>query len=338
MDGMTSFTTADVLDRLARLGLDAPASLDNDVRDGFLPRRERVANPAGRGRTSLWEPWMVQRAERLYRLRKKKGPDGKPLIYGDVLRLLLFLRDGWGWSQSVRELSLVGFDKGIAATRAPVGRRLPKKPTREDVGFALDLHVEDDREVSKVERYAIGMLTVGRPLEGGSLRPLFDEAYKAGLVPAWYVDALTFLDARFTARAVPGFEIVLRASVAAIGDSTARAAIGQTRAFLLLLRRAIRRAYVLSGNSRAKTNLITMFGRNQRELERDFRESQGAQRVTPAQCLAYFIAIEIAVEVIVDEAYAVARNIFPFLQWLSKPLSTRQTAEGIITREPLQPS
>ncbi len=325
-------TTVEVLDRLARLGLSASiVSLDNDVREGFLPPRERVPNPAGRGRTSLWEPWMMQRAERLYRLRKKRGANGKPLVYGDVLRLLLFWADGWGWSQRLRDVALIGFDKALASVRAPIGRHLSNAPTRAGVEVALDVAI-DDREVSPVERYAIGMLTIGAPLQGGSLSPVFTEAHKAGLIPEWYPHVLASLDKGLAAQAVPGFRMVMRAAIAAIDDSIARDGIGQARTFCIGVRRALRRAYVASGNGHAKTNLFTMFGRNQRELERDFREQRAPQRITPAQCLALYIALDIAVFTVVEEACVIACSAFPFLQRILAPsLSTHGNA-SIVAR------
>jgi hypothetical protein len=105
-------TTGEVLKRLQGLGLDVtPTQLDNDTRDVFLPERSHEGVREGRGRSGQWEPWMVRRAEMLYRLRKIKDPDGVPALSGDVLRIVLYLRDGWGWSKRVKDTALRGYDK-----------------------------------------------------------------------------------------------------------------------------------------------------------------------------------------------------------------------------------
>ena len=120
MEEVKRYTTAAVLDFLQRrLGLPAlEKQIANDTADRFLPPRLTGRVRDGRGRTGLWEPWMVRRAERLYRLRQRKDAAGQPFVYGDTLRLLLFVHDGWGWSAEFRNCVFAVLKKSIAATLA----------------------------------------------------------------------------------------------------------------------------------------------------------------------------------------------------------------------------
>lgn len=86
----TSLSTAGVAVRLRRLGLVASeASLRADIHRGLV----HPAMPSGRGRTgpaARWTPAAVRRAEYLARLRRRG-------VNGQVLPLLAFVYDGWGW-------------------------------------------------------------------------------------------------------------------------------------------------------------------------------------------------------------------------------------------------
>src|SRR5207249_3401949 len=86
-----------------------------DVRDGYVQASQYKSRGRG-GKLGLWESSAVLRAERLYRIRRL-GPRG------DLLRVLLFLRDGWGWER-VREVCHEGLVKAVHAQASPVVRHL----------------------------------------------------------------------------------------------------------------------------------------------------------------------------------------------------------------------
>ena len=107
-------TTSELLDRLGNRGLAVTEQmLDNDVRNGFLPGRP-------------WGDWVLVRATRLYRLRRLG-------LRGDVLRLLLFLHDGYGWN-GVKPVVLKGLQKLNRATQVGI-RETVRNPTPQSLAF-----------------------------------------------------------------------------------------------------------------------------------------------------------------------------------------------------------
>ncbi len=307
-------TTAEVLDRFRRLGLCVTEKqIANDTVDRFLPPRPLGQAREGRGRTGLWEPWMVRRAERLYRLRRRKGADGQPMVYGDTLRILLFIRDGWGWSTGIRDLCLQGLEKGRTATLAPARRYMRGPADREKVEFALDAH---DVDLIPAERYAVGMAAFGQPLEGGSLKGLFRAAQVFGLVdfPPEFVKLFEPLGVRdsvdlaskLAAPLVRG-QAALKALLENFSDRDAGCRTPQFIAFITRIRRALHRMAITEGQPGHPSNPLTFFGRTQRELEREFRAQKMPQRVTPAQMLAMLIGFSILANYLLDIGERIAR-------------------------------
>lgn len=290
-------TTPEVLDRLSRLGLSvSEKQIANDTADRFLPPRPLGQPREGRGRTGLWARWMVRRAERLYRLRRRKDENGLPMVYGDTLRILLFIRDGWGWSTGIRDLCIQGYEKGVKATLKPVRQYVRGPADREKVEFALEAH---DANVVPAERYAAGVMAYGQPLEGGSLRGIFKAAQLLGLadIPPEFVKLFEPLGmhdsldvATYIGSAFARFSTIFKTLFETASDRDAYYGVPAFMGFITRLRRGIHRAALSEGRG-FPSNPLTFFGRTQRELERIFREMKAPERATPAQMLALMIGI-----------------------------------------------
>lgn len=164
-------TTSELLERLKRLGLTVDRQALADARrDGYLPEADRRQR-----QDSLWTPVACQRAERLFRLRKRFQ------VAGGMLQLLLYLRDGWGWA-NVQPLVISGTRKVVALQSGPV-RALFRKPDPR----AVELYVPDIAEKlgiasEPLARFLIGLLNFGAPLPNGSALPLFS-AMRSSLHP-----------------------------------------------------------------------------------------------------------------------------------------------------------
>jgi hypothetical protein len=294
-------TTPDVVQWLRGLGLVVTEKqITNDTVDRFLPPRPVETAPTGRGRAGVWKPWMVRRAERLYRLRRRKDESGLPMVYGDTLRILLFIRDGWGWSRGIRDLCLQGYEKGVKATLKPVRQYVRGPADREKVEFALEAH---DAKLVPAERFAAGVAAYGRPLEGGSLRGIFKGAQLFGLVdlppefvklfePLGMHDSLDI--ASYIGSAFARGSKILKTMFQTASDRDAYYGVPAFVAFITRLRRGIHRAAITDGRKNFPSNPLTFFGRTQRELERVFREMKAPERATPAQFLALLIGLAMA--------------------------------------------
>jgi hypothetical protein len=184
--------------------------LKNDVRRHFLPRPRTVSAKDGRPRVGYWSPAAVRRAHRLYELRKRGAK-------GEMLRLLLFLEDGWGW-EHVRETCVEGVRRATASSLSGLGRYAPKG---DPDGFAIDAVREHQHDALErtlgpdsgarptsepMTRFVLGLLQNGVPLEGGTAKSLIepmsrlffpqasDEEVETG---SWVFDNLaTMLDLR----------------------------------------------------------------------------------------------------------------------------------------------
>jgi hypothetical protein len=147
-------TTGEVVTRLERLNLPASIrAIARDTHEHYLPSRD--THHAGRGGNSgLWEPWMERRAERLYRLRAldrrtKRGPNG------DVLRLLLFLHDGWGF-EFVKEACVEGYRRLVRLSTRGVDNRVRNgQLTLENVPFNAEDVAADQYRPSEPTREQI---------------------------------------------------------------------------------------------------------------------------------------------------------------------------------------
>ncbi len=122
-------TTDNLLRMLGKISLRVtPNQLWQDVKKGYLPPSEKWGQGLGSGVIGVWDDLSVRRAVYLYRLRKRG-------LSGPLLRMLLFLNDGWGWKH-VRPICLTGIKKIVRIEQSPINR-LYRNPTREDVKDAI---------------------------------------------------------------------------------------------------------------------------------------------------------------------------------------------------------
>lgn len=323
MDGLSGkLTSGAVLARLRGLRLDVSAKqLDNDTRDGFLPPRESRTRGGVPGRSGEWEPWMFRRAEMLYRLRKIKTDDGKPAISGDVLRLVLFLRDGWGWRGRLMRACLRGLDKSVAGELTPVAKYTKRYRDNEDIASALEQH---EVTLAPGDQYAIGMSLNGEPLDG-TMRPLYNVCKQMGLLhglPQFAMAIAGFLGFEpseeseafggelimrmllgfgLGAGATRGLAPAFRSIIENLTDDAAREALPSFRQVVRDLRRYIHQCAKEGGQRGFASNPITMFGQRQRAVERLLKEAP--RRITAAQALALFVGVGIAAhQVLIDFA------------------------------------
>jgi hypothetical protein len=286
--------------------------MDNDTRDGFLPPRQPVTRAGIPGRTGLWEPWMFRRAEMLYRLRKIKTPDGLPAISGDVLRLVLFLHDGWGWSERLKATCLRGYDKSIAGELTPVAKYTKRRRDNRNISWALDAH---DVKLAPGDQYAIGMAVNGEPLDG-TMRPLYNLSKKMGLLhdlpqfasafaslfgfePSEESEAFggemilrTLFNFGLGAGASRGLAPAFRSVIEKLTEDDAREALPSFRRFIRDLRGSLHRSAIDGGVRGFPSNPITMFGQRQRAVEKFLGDVP--RRITAGQALALFVGIGIA--------------------------------------------
>lgn len=330
-------TTGELIAKLRQLGFDVTDSrIANDTRDGFLPEREPTT-VRGRGRSGLWEPWMVARAKRLYRLRSRHDEVGRPLVSGDVLRLLLFLRDGWGWDHGIKDVCLAGFNKGVKSTLAPI-TRYARKLDKPNVEGALMAH-EDEFDPTETERAAIGTLLHGEPLSGGSFEKVQDFVWDAGLADGLApiasaigplsgalglttengvpLNAQRFLgDLLFSSFSTMNSGRGLTAdAMRGLIESAEPKAIEESRMSLLrflgAIRTHIRRSALREGYGKSySTNILTLCGHTQREIESVFRQSKIPQRMTPAQALGSLVACSVMTQAVTQSFFSMAQFAF----------------------------
>lgn len=165
MTNTDGITTDELLGALHRRGLAVTSNmLGQDVKAGYLPPLLKEPRGPSRGIGRLWTPLAAERAIYLYRLRRRgaKGP---------VLRLLLFLRDGWDW-EGIKPVCQEGLAKCIAIERSPLARKLRER-TPEAVDFVISDVTEGVFVHGEIPRFSWGIGLFGRPLPGGSLQALF---------------------------------------------------------------------------------------------------------------------------------------------------------------------
>src|SRR5262249_19302162 len=147
-------TTDNLLRELDKIGLWITSNqLWQDVKKGYLPPPEKRGLGAGLGVIGVWDHLSVRRAVYLYRLRKRG-------LSGPLLRMLLFLRDGWGWKH-VRPICLTGIKKIVRIEQSPI-KQCRRNPTRDDVKDAAfeSPHKPD----TALFVYGLGMY--GEPFDG----------------------------------------------------------------------------------------------------------------------------------------------------------------------------
>ncbi len=276
MERAGRLTTEELLGRLERRGLGVTRNmLGQDVKAGYLP--ELVMDPRGPsgGIGRWWEPWAAERAVYLYRLRRRGGS-------GDLLRVLLFLRDGRGW-EDVKPICLTGLGKLIGAQGRRVTGRL-RSPSPRALHHLVEDFAEGEFASEQVARFVWGIGFFGLPLPGGSLRPLLDTfrtVYELEAAPE--VDHAA---EQLVARVGRSWPDVL-AMVEASDETEADAARHQLLSFFQWFRGRQHAYLVRHGQRGWSANPVTLFGCPPDRLHALCRSLPG--RPTPAQLLASWL-------------------------------------------------
>jgi hypothetical protein len=270
-------TTDELLRRLHSRGLEVTRNmLGQDVKAGYLPLL--VMEPRGReGIGRFWLPFAAERAVYLYRLRRRG-------VQGDLLRVLLFLRDGWGWEQ-VRPICERGLQKVLAAQAAPVRQHL-RTVTPKNLSFTLDDAAAGLFQSNALPAFIWGMNFFGEPLPGGSLQPLFAafrNVYDSDVPESAALEA---------ERVVRDSGLTNERLLATIQAADAVQADRAWQRFQDLLRwiRSLQHAVLIDRGAKGfSSNPLTLCGRSRVELQEMGRSLPG--RITPAQMLASFFAL-----------------------------------------------
>jgi hypothetical protein len=280
-------STDELRDRLDRRGLVVTEQmLANDVHDRYLPSRP-------------WDDWVLVRATRLYRLRRLG-------LRGDVLRLLLFLHDGYGW-HDVKPVTLKGLQKLNRATQLGI-RETARDPTpksleflAEDAANAQRRHLlrrlgkpETDRmQVRETTMSFIwGQGLFGAPLPQGSLRtfePLLhlfhpeasDEEIRTGIGAVeefLRITGLTWKDYEWL--------------VEQCEEPWAQEAARDVWTTLRTLRAKVHESMRVHGSPYHSSNPLTLFGEWGSPRADDFWKNM-PERITPAQMLGQLLAMSI---------------------------------------------
>lgn len=284
--------TSEVLARLRRAGLPVKVNmLKKDTEDGYLPHlpREHVGR-----REALWEPWAVRRALYLYRLRHRLGHRG---IRGDLLRVLLFLRDGWGWDR-VQPLCLKGARKVFGGQLRLVPRHL-KAVTRKGLASAMDDIAPEAGLSLPAALFVYGLAVFGQPLEKASLEDVMLVTHHALQLGELNQDTVAAMERaeRLTAESGMSCEALLKAVEAADrdrADLARRMLLGQLRIYRQVLHSSAHRG----GLQFRSTNLLAFLGAPTDAIERQLRAMYG--RPTRAQLAAALLAPFIFVTRLID--------------------------------------
>jgi hypothetical protein len=299
---------------LAEFGVDE-LRLKNDVRRNFLPHPRIESTADGRPRVGYWSPSAVRRARLLYELRQRRAK-------GEMLRLLLFLEDGWGW-QHVRETCLEGVRRGTAASLNGLARYAPRGAPD---CFAVDQiiahqhatlvstvgDVDGMRPTSEpMTRFYLGLLRDGAPLEGGSAKSLIeplnrlffpeasDDEVAAG---AWMFDILaTMLDLR-PARLLT---LVKSAGAEQVERARREVFVNFTHIADAVRRQNGEEPVGQLVDSRAVWEWLAHIS------PRDFAKNPAG--LTLAQALGYIVAMTIALDAAMRELAATAEGLIPLL-------------------------
>ena len=274
--------TGELLDRLSDRGLAVTEQmLDNDVHDGFL---------AGRP----WNDWVLVRATRLYRLRRLG-------LRGDVLRLLLFLRGGYGWND-VKPVALKGLQKLNRATQVGI-RETVRDPTPQSLAFTAAEAADRQRQrllnrLGKPENdpmqvrettmaFIWGLGLFGKPLPQGSLEtfgPLV-QLFHPEASALDVRDGIRMLEEllRFTGLTWRNYEEL----VEQCDESLAQEAAREFWSSLRMLRRKVHESIRMLREPYRSSNLLTLFGEWGSPRAVEFW-TKAPERMTPAQMLGRY--------------------------------------------------
>jgi hypothetical protein len=287
---------ANLLIRLQKCGLDVNRNIiDQDVKAGLLPRardRSRVVGAAGLRRPD----WVERRAFYLYRLRRRD-------VNAHVLRVLLFVRDGWGWEQ-VKPTCREGLSKTLEIQMSAVTRTIRKDLKPEDLELMdetiLDEMPEHLRPKPELAKFSWGVLFFGKPLPGGSLMPLFKMLLGAFDPESKMNRSLIFALVSVVEYLLPLAGLTSKRVLSIVDSATAVQAGRASWAMRMKLRQArnqIRSHQRRQGLTSQSTNILTMFGQSSETLQTAFRTFP--KRITPAQALGFVVCVFVIVEKLV---------------------------------------
>lgn len=278
--------------------------LKNERDRGFLP-------PLVGGK---WTEQAVQRAKHLYRLRALGAE-------GTVLKILLFLADGWGWDE-ISSVCVSGLERIAAVSLNGVAKY-------ENAKGPLDFYVEEiaahqhkafvkkvpseagsNPTSNEMTAFVVGMLKRGAPLEGGSPNKLMVPLAKAAW-PSVTDEEAEFLSLIF---GISATLLDLRASemVARLLSATDKQVERGRKSFkenARVVRIMIRN--IAGPAAKANTNILTGFG-HARDLKHiDF--SQGDIKLSNtfvlAGLLGFFIAVEVSIEQLANRSASIFSNL-----------------------------
>lgn len=289
-------TTSKVLALLKKRGLSVSVNMiRQDIVDKYLP--PPIWNRLSPNEEGRWEDWAYRRAVYLYRLRKRG-------VSGELLKVLLFYRDGWGWD-NVQPICLAGVEKMVKLNAIPVKTHL-RNPNPQSIAF-VEPDILGDSSLEKrglllkkrLARFVWGVGFFGRSLAGGTImefhntiRPLFTSKG----------DSLEKNDAFYI-----GMGLIAKAMIQDLGLSwekitqlvkmadsqianNARLSFRDHQRYLRDNFHAYFRNQSIKSQS---TNLKTLFGSSKNDLASVLRSLP--QRITQAQllasCLAPFIVM-----------------------------------------------
>ncbi|MDP9470031.1 MAG: hypothetical protein M3Q71_05100 [Chloroflexota bacterium] len=273
-------TTTQFLARLQARGLAVTANmLAQDVKAGYLP--SPAMQPRGRrsGIGRLWSAAASERGVYLYRLRRRG-------VTGDLLRVLLFLHDGWGWER-VRPVCEAGLRKVLHTQASPVKRRL-RTMTPTNLDFLIGEVTEGVVQSEEFARFAWGTGFFGAALPGGSLQPFLDSFQT---VYGLSVPEGTSEEAE---RRIQELGLTYERFLTLVRTADdAQAERARQRFWLTMgwFRRLQQVRLMADGERSYSSNPLTFFGRSRKEVQAMGRSLPG--RPTPAQLLGAWFALSL---------------------------------------------
>lgn len=326
-------TTGDVLERLQRLGLHVTATMiADDTTAHYLPER-KTAHFGRDGASGLWEPWMERRAERLYRLRALDRRSGHGPS-GTVLRLFLFLVDGWGWTY-VRETCIQGYRVAVRHAMRGAKNRLRNRPlTLQNIHMVADDIAEEQYKPQNPNQAQIDRVKMTLGLVGLGVAPDDRmgsmEWITADLAPdadastlAVHKQLAPLLWSMLAANESEAIEILQ----SDISQEIIQRALRDGRSFRWRVRALFRRKVGTQrvNGKRPSLNPLTFFG-----AATDYRFNKMLRempiRATPAQHLGGQIAQSIIIAYRAEQA---ARLSEFWIKWLAYWIKTEECAQWI---------
>jgi hypothetical protein len=324
-------TTGEVLARLQRLGLYVtPTMIADDTTAHYLPARETAF--FGRdGASGLWEPWMEQRAERLYRLRALHRRSGGRGPSGDLLRLFLLLADGWGWKY-VRETCIKGYRLSLRAATKGVSNRVRNQAlTLENLWmFAEDIAEDQYRpqepNQDQVDRakMTLGLLKFGMPPDRrmGTIERFVDDLMPDGVDPEEvreYKDSAPFAWAMLNLGETEAIKVL----ESDVSDLVVKRAVRNFRVFILHVRHGFRKKLFMGKERPPSTNPLTAFG-----AAKHFRFQQAFHRMPNRATPAQLVGAQFAQALVIAHGVEQVVKMYGFyMQWLAYFLKSDACAQ-----------